>query len=328
MSVDKSAAVAKLAEYYPGVLAARALWTWAGGDRESVPLDPPPPEQWDRLWDRSREEGGIGAVALLREALFDRPGDEALLGFLDALGRETFPEGPAAGTVLVDLMADLGPDGSPGALSAALAAFPDRDGNETFAAVAPILAGKLTQADRAGLETALEGAAAGDPPSAGDYANGLWRLIDRIPELTVAARSPEHESVVGEMKELLAPIRTPDDNGAADNGAPDDESRQGVADTAEEEGSEAEITPGRDGPAEPAGTADIDPVKGGMPPLIDRLAALADAAGDPVYRAAVAALGHQLDAMTAVANGESPPPVSDRGKAVIHGIWATKATED
>lgn len=319
MSVDKSAAVAKLAEYYPGVLAARAVWTWAGGDRESVPLDPPPSDQWEQLWDQSREDGGIGAVALLREALFDRPGDEALLGFLDALGQETFPDGPAAGTVLVDLITELGPGGSPDALSAALAAFPDRDGNETFAAIAPILAGKLTEADRSGLETALDGAAAGDAPSAGEYADGLWRLIDRIPELTDAAKSPDHESVAGEMKELLAPVRTSAENGAAD--AADDESRQDVTDMNEEEGSEVRTE--ADVPTEPAEAGDVDPVIEGMPPLIDRLSALADAADDPIYRAAASALGHQLDALTAVARGETPPPVADRGQAVIHGIWAT-----
>ena len=113
MALNDSAVIEFLAKFYPGPVASRALWLWAGGKEDEIEYKPQPLEQWHHLWNKARQSAGVTPATILRETLFDRPGHPELLGFLDTLTSETFPEGQSAAVVLVKQLEMLDPDFDP-----------------------------------------------------------------------------------------------------------------------------------------------------------------------------------------------------------------------
>jgi nucleoside phosphorylase len=74
-----------LAEEYPDVKDARALWMRAGGKAREVESISRPEDLWQRLWIRSTQGASVRPVALLRAALDDLPGNTVLLHYLKML---------------------------------------------------------------------------------------------------------------------------------------------------------------------------------------------------------------------------------------------------
>jgi hypothetical protein len=88
--MDENRVIAYLARHYRSVLARRALWAWSGGAEEDVDFDLPPQESWRLLWEKAAADPGPTRVDLVREMLFDSPGEKDLLGYLDTLALEQF----------------------------------------------------------------------------------------------------------------------------------------------------------------------------------------------------------------------------------------------
>jgi nucleoside phosphorylase len=75
-----------LAEEYPDVKDARALWVRAGGKASEVENISRPQDLWQRLWMRSTHGAAVRPEALLGAALEDLPGNTVLLHYLKKLG--------------------------------------------------------------------------------------------------------------------------------------------------------------------------------------------------------------------------------------------------
>ncbi|MFL5353926.1 effector-associated domain EAD1-containing protein [Archangium sp.] len=75
-----------LAEEYPDVKDARALWGRAGGKASEVENISRPQDLWQRLWMRSTQGASVRPEALLRAALEDLPGNTVLLRYIKMLG--------------------------------------------------------------------------------------------------------------------------------------------------------------------------------------------------------------------------------------------------
>ncbi|MEZ4449114.1 MAG: effector-associated domain EAD1-containing protein [Nannocystaceae bacterium] len=74
-----------LAEEYPDVRDARALWERAGGKISDVENITRPRDLWQRLWARSTQGAAVRPVALLRAALADTPENPTILHYLKLL---------------------------------------------------------------------------------------------------------------------------------------------------------------------------------------------------------------------------------------------------
>ncbi len=77
-----------LADHFPDVSAARALWTRAGGKGRSVQNLSRPVDLWQALWLRSRGGAAARPEALLQATLAELPENPTFLRYLDALSRE------------------------------------------------------------------------------------------------------------------------------------------------------------------------------------------------------------------------------------------------
>lgn len=71
-----------LANEYPDVSDARALWERAGGKKSEVDNIPRPRDLWQRLWIRSTQGASVRPNALLKVALVDLPNNAVLLRHL------------------------------------------------------------------------------------------------------------------------------------------------------------------------------------------------------------------------------------------------------
>lgn len=74
-----------LAEQYPDVRDARALWVRSGGKASQVENIPNPRDLWQRLWQASRQGAAARPEAILVEALADLPANITLQNYLAAL---------------------------------------------------------------------------------------------------------------------------------------------------------------------------------------------------------------------------------------------------
>ncbi|ASF46378.1 effector-associated domain EAD1-containing protein [Methylovulum psychrotolerans] len=74
-----------LAEQYPDVRDARALWQRAGGKASQVENIPNPRDLWQRLWQASTQGAAARREDILAEALVDLPANPTLQNYLAAL---------------------------------------------------------------------------------------------------------------------------------------------------------------------------------------------------------------------------------------------------
>lgn len=76
-----------LAEHYPDVRDARALWQRAGGKASNVEAISRPFDLWQKLWQKSIQGAAARPEALLNAALEELPNNSVLLKYLAGLGR-------------------------------------------------------------------------------------------------------------------------------------------------------------------------------------------------------------------------------------------------
>lgn len=136
-----------LSEIYAGAAATRALWLWAGGVESELEYGKSTIDGWTRMWAKAKDGKGATPVAVIREALFDYPGDEKLLELMDGLADEIFENGRTAAAVLAALLETLEPDFDQKRLWAALQSFPEKSLDESLAAIFSSIQGKFPHTD-------------------------------------------------------------------------------------------------------------------------------------------------------------------------------------
>jgi hypothetical protein len=152
MATEDSAVVEYLACNYSGSVAIQALWQWAGGCLAEIEYVDPPEECWKTMWGKAGAGADAAPIALVREALFDRPGDPLLLGYFSSLPDAEFKERRRATAFLFALIQTLEEDLPTDRLCSLLHVFPVSDVNETLVVWAPAMQGKLDDARRRVLE--------------------------------------------------------------------------------------------------------------------------------------------------------------------------------
>lgn len=136
-----------LSEIYAGATATRALWLWGGGVESELEYGKSTIDGWTRMWAKAKDGQEATPVAVIREALFDYPGDEKLLELMDGLADEIFENGRTAAAVLAALLETLEPDFDQKRLWAVLQSFPEKSLDESLAAIFSSMQGKFPHTD-------------------------------------------------------------------------------------------------------------------------------------------------------------------------------------
>ena len=277
------------ARFYPGPVAARCLWQWAGGDESEIEYNESPDELWKGMIEKA-ESGDSEAtpLSLLREALFDRPGDENLLVSAERIAEKRFPEGLEAALILPDMFKRIAPEFNAEQTWIILQSLPCQDEKTTdeyFAATAPVFEGRFkgdgAQGKRGSLEKILETLAHDfEPPALKEAADTIVLVMKSLSSITKAAGVPEVESAANALKDLF-----------------------------------------RDLPENP------EDFKAGAIPLLERFGAAASHSGDSKLKAAFQAVSNQAACLERIISGERPPDIKKAATACIHALWATKGEE-
>lgn len=152
--------VSYLVRRYPGVSATRAMWSWAGGSATTAPLEGEAEALWRAGWEAAGapadgERPAPSQVALVREALYDEPGEPLLLDYLFAEACERHDERLADAVILFEALARAVAVAAPTELVAAtLAAFGVGSWEEAFVCLAPGSEEWLEEGARAALQRA------------------------------------------------------------------------------------------------------------------------------------------------------------------------------
>ena len=180
--------VSLLVKRYVGPVATRALWQWAGGRDGDLAFVDEPAAQWSALWARAAA-GPVTRIALVREALFDSPGDPELLAALAALA-ERPPD--AAVLELVEALESLLNHGcEDAALWLCLAGFKPRGFDVTYAALAAAVEGRLAPGAREALEAVLPRLLTAEAiPEFPAAADGMRKRLSSAPASGVCAALP------------------------------------------------------------------------------------------------------------------------------------------
>ncbi len=144
-----------LNEHYPTSTCLRALLGWAGRAPGHLPPDTKVAELWSSIWQELPLDAQEGAsrVRLLREALFDRPGDSQLLEVCSALAGVEYPATQAGASGLLQLL-EAASAPSPLALRERLTALPEARWAPVFLSIVPAFDDWLPQGRREELAAA------------------------------------------------------------------------------------------------------------------------------------------------------------------------------
>ena len=207
MAPDESKVIGKLAEYYPGATSTRSLWIWAGGLREAIHYNRSPQEQWAALWELASEESRVTPITLVREALFDHPGDDELFSFLGDLVKDHFPVWKETAEVFRAQLKKLAPDLDAPLVAAAARSLPDLPEDQTFAMIGGTLRDLFSGELRQKLETRFTQLSQdGINPTPSDIAKGAQLLLRIIPELSVPEDMKAFGTAAGEIAALLKTV--------------------------------------------------------------------------------------------------------------------------
>lgn len=155
MTLDIERIIDDLAEKYPGPVGVRSIWELAGGSPADIEFTDSARSQWAALWQAAAPPGGERSVALLREVLFDHPGEVRLLAGLDSMAANSRPDAADAVPEILLALTSLGPAFDAAHIRVVLEPFPECTEWEAFAAFAPRMQGAFEKADREALEKGL-----------------------------------------------------------------------------------------------------------------------------------------------------------------------------
>ncbi|MDP2312199.1 MAG: hypothetical protein Q8P41_04785 [Pseudomonadota bacterium] len=144
--------IAVLAEEYPDVRDARAVWVRAGGRNSEVENIPRPRDLWQNLWLRSLRGANVRPAAVLKVALEDLPNNSTLIGQLATLAR---PADAAAALRVVESFEAAPEELGPADTLTLLADWEVKDEVDAFAAICPAMEGRLAPARRSEFRDTL-----------------------------------------------------------------------------------------------------------------------------------------------------------------------------
>jgi hypothetical protein len=144
--------IAILAQEYPDVRDARAVWVRAGGSTGDVENNPRPRDLWQARWGRSIRGASVRPAALLRAALDDLPNNTVIIGQLRTIAGTRALE--AASRLVEAIEANENPMDREGTLEL-LAEWQVVDEVESFAAICPALEGRIDEERRSELRETL-----------------------------------------------------------------------------------------------------------------------------------------------------------------------------
>lgn len=307
-----------LAQNYGGIVATRALWEWAGGSPADIAYNDSAIERWAVMWEKASEDEGFIAPDLVREALFDQPGNRLLLTYLDSLPDATFGEARMAAKLIGPLIETLAPEFSTTSLWPLLQAFPESSAQQAFVALAPLLQDKIAVKARLTLEERLrfllddeeaekpEAPAAVKAPSAKDMVESLKIFLQHIIK---AVKKADTQDFVGAAEELVLHLENKPGPPGDENGATLAEPPLGLLGSKFE--LPEEIKPG-------------DALTQRLEPVLQRLKKLAETSADPGYITAIAGVERQIASLTSGLNGKPVPVASAFAEGAIQALWASQ----
>jgi hypothetical protein len=140
-----------LAEEYPDVRDARAVWVRAGGRNGEVENNPRPRDLWQNLWLRSIRGASVRPAALLKTVLEDLPHNTTVIAQLATLAS---PVDSAAARHVVERIETAGMLDTADTLTL-LAEWEVKDEADAFAAICPAMEGRLAPERRSELRETL-----------------------------------------------------------------------------------------------------------------------------------------------------------------------------
>ncbi len=309
MALDDEAVIRFLSLTYPGPVSTRALWQWAGGEAGQIEYHRDPRQQWQQLWDLARKKAMIPPAALLREALFDRPGNPDLLGLLAAWVDDAFPQGSHAATVFAAQLDRLAPEFDLKRLWPLLAGFPDGGELETFAALCGSLQGGLASSDAP--DTSSSGSESNPQPE--PQAGGEEDIAPVVPV--------PRKVLEAQLQQLITVSHVP---------APEDlavsilflrDTLPGIINDP--------VLPGWDQVCRDIGVLldvekwDAAILEEKIPPLLAQLSQRVSEKEKELVQAAAAAMDKQLVCLLALLGENPPPDVEKIANACIRALWGT-----
>lgn len=295
MMVDDQTVIAFLAEKYAGPVATRALWLWAGGDANVAVYEGEPEEIWGQLWDLAGDGAGFYQLALVREALYDNPGQPVLMEYLQSVAVES---DLAAGQVFTALAVACEEAALEAFLPVLLATLPDQAAEPLFPALAVAVHQNLPHAIRNGLEPLLPKY---DPGTAGvaPLAKGLLFALRFIPRWLDLPPDHPYHAIVRNLVLLLKPME-----------------KQAEADT------DLEAATGDD---------PIDPVREAidrMRPHVDQLQTLTVENNAALFTAATAGCQQAFLYLERIVCSDGLPVPDTTARAILQAFWATLPKPD
>jgi len=299
MKLNENEVIEFLSENYAGSVATRSLWVWAGGGAQDIDYTESAKDQWNTMWEKTSEDGTPSKIALLREALFDDPGSEVVLGFLNSIADDEFENGRAAAPVLSFMLEKLDPAFDEKMLQAAMLLFPigiseDADDPENlskespteiiFATLASSLQDRFKKDVRSALEEKCDVLTKEQSLASKELiSEGMLVLLECLPSMAEAAKTPEVQDAAKEIHAILdALTKKEDTNDAVDK----------------------------------------------LTPLIERLKTMADDSGNKMFLAACNGLDNQLKCLQCIYAETPLHSLEFLAKALIQALWGTTGVQE
>lgn len=283
-----------LSHHYPGATAARSLWLWAGGLETDMIYAETGAKQWTAILNRANELDRVSRISILREALFDYPGDEILISQLIEIAKDISEADQTIAEILVLQLMESAPDFDQDEIMAALHIIPDiaqRDEESAkpkemyFSLLTPSLNNRFSKNDRKALRNRLSA----DP--------GL-------------TKSSRVTAIAKGMKTLISRTRiwyqSPDDSAYTEI----ETDLKSVLDSVIQ-------------------TEEVPPVSAldKAPPLLKKLSKLVDPSNQRMFKAAIIGLENQLDGLKQAIDNR-PRSLKKIQKGLSDGLWATRPKSD
>ncbi len=205
MPVKENTIIEYLAKKYGSSISKRALWAWCGGAEADIVYDLPPYDGWGQMWEKAEGNETPSQIGLVREMLFDSPGEKTLLGYLDELAAERFKAEKAVADFFLFLLARTG--ATEHRLAALLYLLQDMPPDCILATTAPAIQAVRDDKLYADFETILPKFDDKCVPLASEVlVDWIEFYFEFLPEDAFAA--PETPENVEPAKKRLATLRT------------------------------------------------------------------------------------------------------------------------
>ncbi len=294
MKLNENKVIEFIAEYYEGPVATRGLWVWAGGKPDDIVFIKPAPDQWRLLWEKAKEELSPPKIALFREALFDHIGNDAILGFLNAIADDEFEGRRKTASVFIFMLEKLDPEFDEKAIQAVMLSFPngfleaaDEPENSAkesqteaiFAALASAVQNRFKEDARSVLEEKCETLIKEKIPASVELiSEGMLVLLQYLPEMAPVSNTPEVREVTQAIQGILKPLTK----------------KEGVGEAIEK-----------------------------LTPLLEQMQTLAGNSGDEMFSAAGNSLDCQFELLKNLSEETPLHSFECLARALIQALWGT-----